>query len=144
MNSGFPPESASTSDEVGPLTPAPSRRRAVVTGAMAVALFISFLTVASGTASASSPKLTITPSEIYYPCSEGGVDFAVKGFGADKKVKLHFGSATGPKEGNLTTNASGKASKVKDFDNTPPGSYTYYAVGGGVSANATLVVGACP
>src|ERR1022692_566838 len=75
----------------------PTRWRIVAPSVLTAAVFISALTALPGPASATSPKLTITPSEIFYPCSEGNVTFAVKGFGAGKKVKLHSGSAAGPK-----------------------------------------------
>lgn len=59
-------------------------------------------------------------------------------------MKLHSGSATGPKVAVITTDTSGAGSTVIDFNNTLPGSYPYYAVQGGLSANATLTVGTCP
>jgi hypothetical protein len=122
-----------------------TRRRIIIPSVLAATVFISALTVLSGAASATSPKLTITPSEIYYPCSEGNVTFSVKGFGADKNVKLHSGSASGPKVAVITTNASGKGKTIIDFNNVPAGSYPYYAVqSGGLSANATLTIGDCP
>jgi hypothetical protein len=95
-----------------------------------------------------SPKLTITPSTIYYPCNEGNVTFAVKHFGAGKKVKLHLGSTAGPKVAVITTNASGEGSTVVDFTNTMPGSYYYFAVqsekDGELGAGAPLNVDTCP
>ena len=112
---------------------------------LVVAVSVSALVALPAVAQAASPKLKITPSSIYYPCSEGSVTFAVKGFGADKKVKLHSGSATGPKVAVITTNGSGKGSTVIDFNNVMPGMYPYYAVQGTrLSANATLDVGTCP
>lgn len=142
MFDGFRPESASMQGEVP--VPNPTFRRMILPSLLATALFISALTVLSGAASATSPKLKITPSEIYYPCSEGNVTFAVKGFGADKKVKLHSGTASGPKVATITTNASGKGSTVIDFNDVMAGEYPYYAVQGGLSANATLTIGDCP
>lgn len=143
MSIGIPSATVSTSRQL-PI-PASARRRMILPTVLTAAFFVSALTVLAGPASAASPKLTITPSEIYYPCSEGNVTFAVKGFGADKKVKLHSGSATGPKVATITTNESGKGSTVIDFNNVAPGMYPYYAVQGeGTSANATLEVGTCP
>ena len=92
MSIGIPSASVSTSRQL-PI-PASSRRRMILPTVLTAAFFASALTVPAGPASAASPKLTITPSEIYYPCSEGNVTFAVKGFGADKRVKLHSGSAS--------------------------------------------------
>jgi len=124
--------------------PVTRTRRVIASCVLAIAVLCSALVLLPGVAEATSPKLTITPSTIYYPCSEGNVTFAVKHFSADKKVKLHSGSATGPKVATITTNASGKGSTVLDFTNTMPGTYPYYAVQGGLSANATLTVGTCP
>lgn len=95
-------------------------------------------------AAASSPSLKITPSEIYYPCSEGNVKFTVKGFAPDKKVKLRSGSTTGTVAATIKTSSSGKGSATIDFSDVMPGSYPYYAVQGGSSATATLTVGECP
>lgn len=143
MSSGFLAESVLVPGELP--VPNSARRRMIVPSLLTAAVFVSALAVLSGPASAASPKLTITPSEIYYPCSEGNVTFAVRGFGADKKVKLHSGSATGPKVATITTNASGKGHTIIDFNNVMPGTYPYYAVQGvGISANATLEVGTCP
>jgi hypothetical protein len=95
-------------------------------------------------ATTAKPKLTITPSEIYYPCSEGNVTFAVKAFADGKKVALHSGSKTGPKVATITTNSKGSGKTVIDFTNEPPGSYPYYAVLSKESARATLMIGTCP
>jgi hypothetical protein len=121
-------------------------RRIIAPVTLASFVLFSGLVVAPSMADANSgATLTITPSTIYYPCSEGNVTFSVTGFGADVKVKLHSGSATGPKVGKITTNGSGAGSKVINFTDTMPGSYTYYAVEkGGTKANATLAVGTCP
>jgi len=130
-------------------------KRKLVPLVFAVVVLAGLLTafMTSGAASASvagsgrttaKPKLTITPSEIYYPCSEGSVTFAIKAFAADKKVSLRFGSATGEKVGTITTNAKGSGKTVMDFNDTAPGNYPYYAVSGKTSAEATLEVGTCP
>jgi hypothetical protein len=124
--------------------PVTRTRSVIASSVLAIAVLFSALVVLPGVAAGTSPKLTITPSTIFYPCNEGNVTFAVKHFGADKTVKLHSGSATGPKVAVITTNASGKGRTVLDFTNTMPGSYPYYAVEGGLSANATLTVGTCP
>jgi hypothetical protein len=122
-----------------------TRRRMIASSGLAAAMLISALTLLPGVATATSPKLKITPSTIYYPCAEGNVTFAVKGFGADKKVKLHSGATNGPIAAVITTNGSGKGSTIIDFTNLMAGTYPYYAVqSGGLSANATLDVGTCP
>lgn len=95
-------------------------------------------------ASATTPALTIKPSEIYYPCSEGNVKFSVKAFAADRKVKLRSGSTSGTTVATIKTNARGGGSVTIDFNNVTPGSYPYYAVQGSTSATATLTVGECP
>ena len=95
-------------------------------------------------AAAATPTLTIKPSTIYYPCSEGNVKFTVKGFAADKTVKLRSGSATGPVAAKITTNSSGKGKTTIDFSNLAAGSYPYYAVQGATSATSTLTVEDCP
>jgi len=121
------------------------RGRLAVIGLLAPAVLLSALVISPGVAAAASPKLTIKPSEIYYPCSEGNVTFTIKGFGKDKKVKLREGSAKGTKVATISTNSSGKGATVIDFTDTMPGSYPYYAVQSStVMANATLTIGECP
>jgi hypothetical protein len=112
--------------------------------AIGVASSFSFLMALPGVAAASTPTLKISPSTIYYPCSEGNVKFTVKAFAANKKVKLHSGSSSGPKVATITTNASGKGSVTIDFNNVAPGSYPYVAVRGATSATSTLTIGECP
>ena len=145
MSDGVPSQQVQASHGLPGLPATRVHRRVIASSVLAAAVLLSALMVLPGVAAATSPKLTITPSTIYYPCSEGNVTFVVKHFGAAKKVKLHSGSATGPKVAVITTNASGAGSTVLNFTNTMPGSYPYYAVqSGGLSAHATLTVGTCP
>jgi hypothetical protein len=120
------------------------RIAAFATVATALLFSTSFAIPDVAGAVSATPSLKITPSEIYYPCSEGNVKFAVKGFAADRKVKLNSGSATGPTVATIKTNSAGRGSTTLNFNNVPAGSYPYYAVQKSTTATATLTIGDCP
>jgi hypothetical protein len=117
---------------------------AMAVAAIGVVSSFSCLMTLPGVAAAATPTLKISPPTIYYPCSEGNVKFTVKAFGANKKVKLHSGSSSGPKVATITTNGTGKGSVTIDFNDVAPGSYPYVAVQGSTSATSTLTIGECP
>ena len=128
--------------ESGPLRKRMHRWAPVV--ALSVVVSVSSLVSLSDAAASTTPKLKISPSTIFYPCSEGNVKFTAKGFPANKKVQLHSGSVGGPTVAKITVNSSGKGSTTIDFENVAAGSYPYYAVHGSATATSTLTIEDCP
>ena len=99
-------------------------------------------------ASAQGPTLTLTPSELYYPCDGSQpVTASVTGFGAEATVILHEGSTAGREIGSLQTNAQGMGmyERLVNTATLRPGEYPIYAVqSGGPTAMATFTESTCP
>jgi hypothetical protein len=95
-------------------------------------------------AAAPKPKLTITPSSIYYPCSEGNVKFSVRGFPATTAVSLRLGSTAAVALRTIDTNANGFGKATVAFSGYYQGYYTFYATGATTTVRHVLEVGVCP
>jgi hypothetical protein len=93
-----------------------------------------------------TPRLKITPSSMYYPCSEGDATFSVKGFAPTSQVTLRVGSAQATPASVIDTNSSGAGSVVLSFEGYYPGYYTFYATGNGTgkTVHHLLNIGECP
>ncbi|MGA2210375.1 MAG: hypothetical protein ABSH30_12140 [Acidimicrobiales bacterium] len=104
----------------------------------------STVSAASASATATTPKLAIQPSKIYYPCSEGNVTFSVSNFAADSSVDLYFGSTKVLDFAVIDTDSTGSGSAVVSFSDYYAGLYKVYATDGSLKASKSLTVSECP
>lgn len=121
-----------------------SRRWAAMTSVFAACLTLSVFFVPAASATVDTARLKITPSEIYYPCSEGSVTFKVTGFPASSRVTLEIGSSTATPAASIETNTGGSGSTSLSFSNYYPGDYVFFATGSSLQAHKTLTIGECP
>ena len=117
---------------------------AVSAASIAVAAVLPAAGARAAVASTTAPKLTINPSAIFYPCSEGSVTFSVKHFPARSSVTLHLGSASATSFASVSTNGVGSGNTTVSFNDYYPGFYKVFATDASVEATKPLTVGECP